>query len=56
MYHLEKGLNNLYAIFNNMNIIAERPKHNLNFKSGSLQEKLNNQKINRLAEGKILNT
>lgn len=55
MFHLEKGPSNLHAIFDNMNIIAERLKHNLKIKSGSLQEKLNNEKINGLAEGKNLN-
>jgi len=56
IYHLEKGPSNLHAIVDNMNIITERLKLNLKFKSGSLQEKLNNQQINGLAGGKNLNT
>lgn len=45
----------LRAIFNNMSIIAERPKHSLQIKAVSLQEKLNNQNINGLAEEMNLN-
>lgn len=37
-------------IFNSMSIIAERPKHSLQIKAGNLQEKLDNQNINGLAE------
>lgn len=45
-----KNTNYLHAVFNIMSIIAERPKHSLQIKARSLQEKLNHQNINGWAE------
>lgn len=45
----------LHMIFNSMSIIAERPKHSLQIKAGSLREKWDHQNINGLAEEINLN-
>lgn len=50
-----KRTSNPHAIFNTVGVIAERPKHSLQIKAGSLQEKLNYQNINGLAEEMSLN-
>lgn len=50
-----KSTSYLHAIFNNMSITAEKPKHSLQIKAVSFQKKLSNQNINGLAEEMNLN-
>lgn len=47
IYHLEKESSNLYAIWYNMNITAERLKRNLKIKLGACKEQPENKLIRK---------